>query len=762
MISGTANQFNNIISGDGADNVLRGLDGSDIISGGAGNDTLYGHSVADLNPASGNIRATRLASIGSGAVFLTAAPGDNGFVYGLNKDSGEIFRINTASGAKTTFLDIPDSQFSGGGERGVLGLAFHPNYAANGRFFVFLTDPDGDLEVREYHRQAGSPPSANPVPTQTIINIPHPVNANHNGGFVGFGLDGDLYITTGDGGGGNDVPGNAQNLDVLLGKILRIDVNSDAFPGDPARNYAIPGDNPFAGAVPGAGEIWDYGLRNPWRVSFDSATGDLYIGDVGQGAREEVDFEAHGGHGGLNYGWNFREGFIAGPGGTPSPGVAFTNPIFDYPHPFGDAITGGYVYHGPGAGLQGAYFFGDFGTARLMTLRVANGHAQGFIDHTAHITGATIQDIASFGTDNANNLYVVTLEGGIYRLDPGIAAGDTADRLDGGAGNDRLYGGMGNDLLIGGTGNDILNGGPDNDTMRGGAGNDTYVVNSASDVVDESAPGSGGFDTVQSALSVNLGDTAHYRGAVERIQLFGAASASATGNGLANILDGSLSSGANLLGGLKGNDIYIVGNGDIADELRAGSTGIDTVQSSTISVNLTDAIHYKGLLENIRLLGTLAINGRGNALANAITGNDRGNVLFGNAGNDILRGLAGNDTLIGGPGIDRLAGGTQNDSFVFNSPLTPANRDAISDFSHRDDTVVLENAIFKGMGSGTLSPIYFHVGGQAHDPDDHIIYNKATGALFYDSDGTGSHAQILFATLTNHPADLSFNDFVLV
>lgn len=624
-----------------------------------------------------------------------------------------------------------------------------------------MTNAAGDLEVREYHRQAGSPPSANPVPSQTIITVPHPVNENHNGGFVGFGPDGYLYITTGDGGGGNDVPGNAQNLDVLLGKILRIDVNSDAF-ADPTRNYAIPGDNPFAGATPGADEIWDYGLRNPFRVSFDSATGDLYIADVGQDAREEVDFEAHGGHGGVNYGWNYREGFIAGPGGTPPAGVVLTNPIFDYAHPFGNVITGGYVYHGPSAGLQGAYFFADFGSMRLMTLRVAGGHAQGFIDHTAHITGATLQNIASFGTDNANNLYVVTLQGGIYRLDPGIAAGDGADRLDGGAGNDHLYGGMGNDLLIGGAGNDTLNGGPDSDTMRGGAGNDTYAINGAADVVDESVPGSGGFDTVQSTGSVNFGDTVHYRGALERIQLLGLSSASATGNVLGNTIDGSSSSGANLLRGLRGNDTYIVGRGDIVDELKAGSTGIDTVQSSTISVNLADAVHYKGLLENIRLTGTAALSGRGNALANTITGNVRGNVLVGNDGNDTIRGLAGNDTLIGGAGIDRLAGGADDDTFAFNSVLTPANRDTISDFSHRDDTIRLENAIFQGMGSGPLKSKHFFAGAHAHDADDHIIYLKATGALYYDSDGTGVHAQVQFATLANHPADLSFNDFVLV
>ena len=190
-------------------------------------------------------------------------------------------------------------------------------------------------------------------------------------------------------------------------------------------------------------------------------TGDLYIGDVGQGAREEVDFEPAGGPGGLNYGWDYREGTVQGPSNPPNPPLAFVDPVFEYDHDVGHSITGGYVYRGPAAGLQGAYFFADFVSGRLFTLRMVNGVAEDAIERTGQVVGADLGQISSFGTDNAGNLYVVSLSGEICRLNPGAAAGDGADTIDGGAGNDQLFGGRGNDMLIGGIGAD---------TMRGGGG----------------------------------------------------------------------------------------------------------------------------------------------------------------------------------------------------------------------------------------------------------------------------------------------------
>ena len=534
------------------------------------------------------------------------------------------------------------------------------------------------------------------VHSTTVITIPHPVNSNHNGGCMAFGPDGNLYIATGDGGGANDPNGNGQNLNSLLGKILRIDVNGDDFPADPTRNYAIPGGNPFAGATPGADEIWDYGLRNPWRISFDSATGDLYIGDVGQGAREEINFEPAGGNGGFNYGWDFREGRIPTPGSPPPPpGFTPTDPVFDYPHPFGQSITGGYVYHGPAAGLQGGYFFADFVSGRLMTLRVHNGQAQGFIDHTAHVTGAALGGISSFGTDNAGHLYVVTLSGNIYRLNPGVAAGDGADRLDGGAGNDRLFGGMRNDVLIGGTGNDVLTGGPDADTMIGGSGNDIYIVDSASDTVNEQASGGAGTDTVRSSVSFNLTASARVLGIVENLTLIGSAAIAGTGNSRANVMDGSQNSAANVLRGLGGNDVYVIRAGDTVNETVAGSGGIDTVRSfvtHTLGANV----------EHLTLLGTAAIAGTGNAAANVLTGNNFANTL---------NGLAGNDMLIGGLGRDTLLGGAHNDIFRFAAATysgVGANADLIRDFDDSgDDRIDLSGLpgvlTYRGAGAFTAA-----------------------------------------------------------
>src|SRR5262245_3028564 len=291
----------------------------------------------------------RVASGLDRPVFLTAAPDDYFRVFVVEQHTGQIkiLRRPSFSLEATPFLTVPG--VSTGEEQGLLGLAFHPDYATNGFFYVYYTDPD--TQVVRYHVSA-NPDVADPASATPVLTVPQP-QANHNGGWIAFGPDGFLYVALGDGGNSNDsgpghtaTTGNAQDTtDNLLGKILRIDVDGDDFPSDPLRNYAIPADNPFVGG-PGDPEIWVYGLRTPWRGRFDRLTDDLYIADVGQDTCEELDVQPATSAGGENYGWRLREGVIATPtggvGGAKPPGAI--DPIFDYPHP----STGPCSNPGPG------------------------------------------------------------------------------------------------------------------------------------------------------------------------------------------------------------------------------------------------------------------------------------------------------------------------------------------------------------------------------------------------------------------------------
>ncbi len=379
-------------------------------------------------------------------VFLTAPPGDLGRVFVLEQHTGQILiiRLVTRSVETTPFLTVPS--LSTGDEQGLLGLAFHPDYATNGFLYVYYTNPDTQI-VR--YQVSSDPDVADPASATPVLSFSQP-QSNHNGGWIGFGSDGFLYIASGDGGGSNDNgtghtsgSGNAQDItDNLLGKLLRIDVDVDDFPDDPLRNYATPVSNPFVSTT-GDDEIWVYGLRNPWRASFDRSTGDLYIGDVGQNRCEELDVQPGTSAGGENYGWRLREGVIATPtggvGGPPPAGAI--DPIFDYPHAgtgefcsdpgtefTGVAITGGYVYRGPVAELAGRYFFADFGTGRLWSLRYDGSDPSSFdgtnytelTDHTGDPdftpdVGA-IGSVSSFGEDSAGNLYVVDLGGEVFYI----------------------------------------------------------------------------------------------------------------------------------------------------------------------------------------------------------------------------------------------------------------------------------------------------------------------------------------------------------
>jgi glucose/arabinose dehydrogenase len=499
----TGTSARDTLTGTTEGDVLSGRDGGDRVFGGAGNDVIYGHSSADTQAGSHLIDATRIASGLSSPLFGASPPGDPDRLFIVEQHSGRIriLDLNTGQLNADAFLDLPDSSLSAGGEQGLLGLAFHPNYAANGLFYVNLTNAAGNTEIREYRRLDADHADAGSA--RAILGYDQPF-ANHNGGWMAFGPDGMLYISSGDGGSGGDPQNNAQNTASLLGKILRIDVNGDAFPADASRNYAIPAGNPFAGATAGADEIWALGLRNPWRASFDTASGDLWIGDVGQSAREEIDI-IPAGQGGLNFGWRFREGFQPFSGTAP-PGL--TDPILDYdrstPLYSGFSVTGGCVYHGPG-GMDGLYVFGDFGSANLWSVTRSGGQTQDFLNRNAQLVfsgGGDFDQIASFAVDGRGRLYVIGLDGDIHRLSPRATAGDGLDYLRGEEGDDSIVGGfgfddthgnMGNDTVAGGQGDDWVVGGKDNDLLFGDEGHDVVFGN----LGDDTCNGGDGNDVVR-------------------------------------------------------------------------------------------------------------------------------------------------------------------------------------------------------------------------------------------------------------------------
>ena len=277
-------------------------------------------------------------------VFITHAGDGSGRIF-IVEQTGTIRILKNGSLLPAPFLDI-HTLVKAGGEQGLLALAFHPSYSSNGIFFVAYTAPragdsTGSNLVLEKFTVSANPDAANAASGVILLSIPHPVNTNHNGGTLAFGADGYLYWSTGDGGSGGDPPNNAQQLNNLLGKILRLDVNAGPL-------YGIPPSNPFfsSGDPNVRKEIWAYGLRNPWRISFDRLTHDLYIGDVGQSRREEVDFQPAGSAGGENYGWHVMEGTLCyNPlSGCDQSGKVL--PVTEYDHTLGCSISGGYVYRG--------------------------------------------------------------------------------------------------------------------------------------------------------------------------------------------------------------------------------------------------------------------------------------------------------------------------------------------------------------------------------------------------------------------------------
>jgi glucose/arabinose dehydrogenase len=355
----------------------------------------------------------------SAPLELVQDPGDRSTQY-VVEQGGRIRVLRNGALQAQDFLNLSGS-ITSGGERGLLGLAFPKDYATSGRFYVNFTDLQGNTVIARF-RRSPDPLVANPASRfdlrwSGVPYIEQPF-ANHNGGHLVFGPDGYLYIGMGDGGSANDPNNNAQNPNSRLGKFLRVDVN---VPDSDATGYRIPPGNPFASsAVP---EIWSFGLRNPWKFSFDDpalgGTGGMVIGDVGQNAWEEIDFEPAG-RAGRNYGWRNREGSHPNVETLPPAFLPLIDPIFEYDHSVGSSITGGFVYRGRGlpAAMRGRYFFADFVAGRVWSIALSyntagEATASGLAEHTSELGGvSTLGNISAFGMDTAGELYIVSYSRG--------------------------------------------------------------------------------------------------------------------------------------------------------------------------------------------------------------------------------------------------------------------------------------------------------------------------------------------------------------
>lgn len=339
------------------------------------------------------------------AVFYHEAPDGSGRRFVVDQ-LGRIYVQQPDDPATTLFMDIYDKVSTRRWEQGMLGMAFHPDFADNGYFYINYVDHEDDVNIARFSISAEDPNQADPDSEMLILKIVEPFT-DHNGGMLSFGPDGYLYIGVGDGGSANDPDNNGQNSHTLLGAILRIDVDHPAA----GQMYGIPKDNPFADGVDGAPEVWMYGLRNPWRFSFDTATGDLYIGDVGQNTVEEVNF-AEAGQSGLNFGWSDYEGSQVFK--EPGAAVEYSFPIAEYTHDEGCSVTGGYVYRGTALPeLVGTYFYADFCLGKIWTLK---RNEAGEWDNALFMDTDFI--ISSFGQDLNGELYINdhNPDSGVFKL----------------------------------------------------------------------------------------------------------------------------------------------------------------------------------------------------------------------------------------------------------------------------------------------------------------------------------------------------------
>jgi glucose/arabinose dehydrogenase len=675
-------------------NFINGDNGANTRTGTGGADVIYGFDPEGPQRNVSKIDATRVATGLDQPLFASAPNGDLHRLFVVEKGGLiKILNLDTHHVLATPFLNV-SAHISTDGEGGLLGLAFDPNFAQNHFVYVDLTNTNGDTEVRRFHVSNSNPNRVDAGTGKLIIRIDQPDGlTNHKAGWIDFGPDGKLYIALGDGGGAGDPNGNAQNLNSLLGKMLRIDVNGDDFPSDANANYAIPSDNPFVG-VAGRDEIWALGLRNPFRDSFDRADGKMFIGDVGQNTWEEIDI----GQNGANYGWNRYEGPADFNTGTTLGGGTLTAPIHFYDHTVGNVIIGGYAYRGSSEGLQGQYFFADEGAGKLFTLHF-NGSSWVATNRTAQlVTNAGHLDaVSSFGQDGAGNLYATDIaDGEVFRLTPRAASADQADMLRGLGGADQMYGGPGNDHLDGGPGADFLNGG------RG------------TDYADFTDAGAG----VHANLANQAGNTGDAKGDVYVLieGLIGSRFNDVlTGHNVANGINASTindrlfgGKGNDTLNGLTGNDFLLGGPG--ADALH-GDQGIDTASylssPAGVSVKLARSVQSGGDAQGDKLF----------AVENLV-GSNFADTLGGNSAANVLRGLDGRDLLSGGPGGDR---------FDFNAPSEAGkgpSRDQILDFSHAQHDRIDVRDIDANVHAAGNQTFQFIGAAGFHSHGDHHVYGE--------------------------------------
>jgi len=352
----------------------------------------------------GAVKGLRLARIASFSepTYVTGAPGGGARVFVLQR-SGQVMLLLNGRKQSRPFLNIAGSVNAQGGEQGLLGIAFPADYAKSGLFYVDYTIPGNDIKIVRFRRSAGNPNVADPGSARGVLTIDHHAFSNHNGGQLAFGREGELYIGVGDGGSENDPNDNGQNTGTLLAKILRIAPS-------PNGGYTIPSSNPFVGRAGKRPEIWSYGLRNPWRFSFDRATGDMIIGDVGQDSWEELDFVGAGTGAGANFGWSIWEGNHRFRSGQAPHAIA---PVLTASHSSGYcAIIGGYVVRDKSLpGMYGRYVFGDYCRPKIESVKLARGRATGLRE-----TGLEVPAMSSFGQDASGHIYVTSLKGPVYRL----------------------------------------------------------------------------------------------------------------------------------------------------------------------------------------------------------------------------------------------------------------------------------------------------------------------------------------------------------